>query len=149
MVNILRVLGAAAVACVAALSTTVLFAVVMLPFNRLESGSLYYITGAAEGFLRGFAFVFFGSLIAPKQWRAIVAPCLVPAGFGVYIWDYTQHSSSPELPVWHLSSCIAGGLVAAAIRVLRGRGQPNASQNGAPAEALRDSGVTSGPPSVS
>jgi hypothetical protein len=148
MVNILRAIGAVAVACVAALSTTILFTLVMMPFDALQSGSFYYTTGAAEGFLRGFAFVFFGSLIAVKRWRAAAALCLVPGGVGAYIYSHMQYSSSPELPIWHLSSCVGGGLVAAAIRTLRGKGQ-SASPNGGPAEVVGNSDAGGGPPSVS
>ncbi len=117
-----------------------LLTLVMMPFDRLRSDSFYYATGAAEGILRCFAFVFLGGLVAPKRWRVVAAPCLVLVGVGVYIWDHTQHSSSAQLPVWHLSRCTAGCLVAAAIQVLRGRGQ-NASPNGGPVEALGDSGI--------
>ncbi len=154
MVSILRVIGAVPVACMAASSVTVVFAFVIMPIHRLQTDSFYYTTGAAEGFLRGFAFVFIGSLITDRRWRVAVASWLVPLGICAYIlafcfFRYMGYLSPRELALWHLSSCIVGGLAAVGIRTLRARGQQDASPNGGPATRSGDSDVTEGPPSVS
>jgi hypothetical protein len=120
----LRVLAAVVLAHASAFLTTLVFALITMPFEDLESnGTFYYSTGAVEGFLRGFAFVFLGSLIWSTRWRATVAGCLLVAGVGSYVLNHVLYSSSPGFPVWHFSSCIAGGVVAASLRVLSWRRQ--------------------------
>jgi len=149
MTTVARIIGAVAAAFAAAVLTTVLFTLISMPLQPFESHTVYYATGAVEGFARGFAFVFIGSMVALSRWRGIVALCLVLLGIGAYIYSHASYASSPGFPVWHFSSCLAGGSLAAALQVWRSHRQLGASPNGGPATPVGNSGVTEGPPSVS
>lgn len=154
MNTIVRIVGAVVAAFAAALFTILVFVLIWMPFERLESQpAVYYGTGAVDAVARGFAFVFVGSLVAPRLWRAIAALGLVPVGIGAYIYGYATYAvSSHGFPVWHFIACVAGGLLAWAIQAWRARetdGQPSASPNGGPAMPAGNSGATEGPPSVS
>ncbi len=149
MTTIARIIGAVAAALAAAAATILLFALICMPFERFISHpTIFYVSGVFEGFARGFAFVFVGSMVARRRWRNIAALCLVLLGIAAYIYDHARYSSDPGLPVWHFSSCIAGGSLAAIIQACRTHRQ-GAPPNGGPARHHGSSGVTDGPPSGS
>ena len=152
--TIVRIVGTIVAAFAAAVFTTLVSVLISMPFERFESQpAVYYGTGAVEAVARGFAFVFVGSLVAPRLWRAIAALGLVPVGIGAYIYGHATYAvSSHGFPVWHFSACVAGGLLAWAIQAWRAHGtdgQPSAAPNGGPTTQLGNSGATEGPPSVS
>jgi hypothetical protein len=154
MKTIVRMVGVIVAAFAAAVITAVVFTMISMPFERFESQPVvHYGTHAVEGVARGFAFVFVGSLVAPRRRRAIAAFCLVAVGISAYTYGHATYAvSSQGFPVWHFSACVAGGLLASAIQARRDhetKGQQSAAPNGGPATRLGNSGVPEGPPSVS
>jgi hypothetical protein len=153
MTTIARMIGAVAVALVAALFTTFAVGLILTPIESLGYRPVvYYLTYAVEGACRGFAFTFAGSLFAPKRRRAIAALCLVPVGVGLYIYDHASYAVSAHgFPWWHFLACVAGGLLASGLQARRAPGGegPQTASSGGPAMPPGASGVSERPPSVS
>ena len=117
---------AIASAFAAALSTTLLFVLILMPFEQFESHLAFRYVRGVELFFRGFAFVFIGSMFALKRWRGIAAFALVLLGIGAFIYNHARYSSSHGLPIWDVIICVAGGSLAAKIQAWRARGQTGA-----------------------
>jgi hypothetical protein len=116
---VIRVLAAPLVGLIAgAISTGVLgFIVDALPIPGSQPILRYGCRSLMQIGI-GFAFVFTGSLIAPRAWRLGVALGLVGVGTALFLYMATCFGSDDgeELRLWPpVLPCIAGGLLATAL----------------------------------
>jgi hypothetical protein len=116
---VVRVLAAPLVGLWAgAISAVVLgFIVEALPFP----GSQPFLRYGCRNLVQiavGFAFVFTGSLTAPRAWRLGVALSLVGVGTAIFLYmaAWSRSDDGEELCLWPpVLPCIAGGLLATAL----------------------------------
>jgi len=90
--------------------------------------SVFVLVQIAASMIKGFAFVFVGSLVATIAWRVRAACILVGLGilfylcFYYYLFPYTDSDPGSRVSVWavlDLAVTIAGGLSAVALRHFR------------------------------
>ena len=123
MNTIARVLLAVVAAFAAGGFTMMAFVLISMLLQSLQSQpAAPYGMHIVEGVARGFALAFVGSLVAPGPRRATAALCLIPVGIAAYAYGHAAYAvSSHGFPIWHLSACVVGGLVAAGIQAWRAR----------------------------
>ncbi len=95
---------------------------------------VFVLVQLAASMVKGFAFVFVGSLVAAIAWRFRAACILVGLGmlfylyFYYYLFPYTDSDEGAGFSVWavlDLAVTIAGGLLAVALRRFRRPEQPS------------------------
>jgi hypothetical protein len=96
---------------------------------------VFVVVQMAASVVKGFAFVFVGSLVATTAWRVRTAYILVGLGilffccFQYYPFPASNHERGSGVSVWvmlHLAVTIAGGLLAVAILRFRRREETSA-----------------------
>ena len=103
---------------------TLIIGLLFMALPIYKAGAIVYGGSVVvDHFVRGFAFVIVGSLVAPSKWRVGIAFALVVIGIGLHF--YLQTYSSDEAQWWPLVPGVAGGLAASVIQALKRHEKPS------------------------